>query len=218
MGESETFAALGLYENGERVSRIPRVLQLFACVLERSIQKNESLFDESRKKDTVTVFHGSRSPSLSIRQYIERVFKYSRCSTSCFVVSYIYIERFLHRMDVSLTSLNVHRLLITSIMVAAKFLDDECYNNAYYAKVGGVSTAEMNRMEMKLLFNLDFRLQVTVEGFKNYCLKLEREGGGEFLQIHPTIYACNPKGDWQSTTHRTQNTTNGFSGYRRRAM
>jgi hypothetical protein len=101
------------------------VLVLIASVLEKSLQKNEKLLTTSRRKDAITIFHGSRCPTLSIRQYIERVFKYSRCSTSCFVVAYIYINKFLQQTDAYLTSLNAHRLLITSIMVAAKFLDDE---------------------------------------------------------------------------------------------
>lgn len=32
-------------------------------------------------------------------------------------------------------SRSVHRLLITSVLLAAKFLDDKFFNNAYYAKV-----------------------------------------------------------------------------------
>lgn len=47
----------------------------------------------------------------------------------------IYMDRFIQRNDFALTSLNVHRVAITSVMVAAKFFDDQYYNNAYYAKV-----------------------------------------------------------------------------------
>lgn len=32
--------------------------------------------------------------------------------------------------------LNVHRLLLTGVMLAAKLMDDKYYNNSYYAKVG----------------------------------------------------------------------------------
>ena len=32
------------------------------------------------------------------------------------------------------TSLNVHRLLITGVLLAAKLMDDNYFNNAYYAK------------------------------------------------------------------------------------
>lgn len=54
-----------------------------------------------------------------------------------------------------------------------------CYNNAFYAKVGGVSTTEMNRMEIEFLFSLDFRLHVTADVFRTHCLQLEKEGLGE---------------------------------------
>lgn len=49
------------------------------------------------------------------------------------------------------------------------------FNNAYYAKVGGVSTAEMNRLEMKFLFSIDFKLQVNINTFGRYYSLLEKE-------------------------------------------
>ncbi|CAI9102236.1 OLC1v1000475C1 [Oldenlandia corymbosa var. corymbosa] len=157
------------YDNGET----PRVLALLASMLEKSILKNEKLLKGSNKKEVVTVFHGSRVPALSIRQYIERIFKYANCSPSCFVVAYIYLDRFLQQTKSCLTSLNVHRLLITSFVLAAKYVEDECYNNAYYAKVGGITTSEMNKLEMKLLVNLEFRLHVDVQTFDDFCFLME---------------------------------------------
>ena len=49
------------------------------------------------------------------------------------------------------------------------------FNNAYYAKVGGVSTGEMNRLELEFLFRLNFRLQVTVDNFFSFCKALEHK-------------------------------------------
>ncbi|KQK06381.1 hypothetical protein BRADI_2g26090v3 [Brachypodium distachyon] len=49
------------------------------------------------------------------------------------------------------------------------------FNNAFYARVGGISTIEMNRLELDLLFNLDFRLKVNLETFGSYCLQLEKQ-------------------------------------------
>lgn len=111
------------YDNGALGP--PRILAILASTLEKSILKNEKLLKASNEKDVITNFHGSRAPALSIRQYIERIFKYANCSPSCFVVAYIYMERFLYRTNGYLTSLNVHRLLITSFMLAAKFVEDE---------------------------------------------------------------------------------------------
>ncbi|TYI67171.1 hypothetical protein E1A91_D09G279600v1 [Gossypium mustelinum] len=73
-----------------------------------------------------------------------------------------------------LDSFNVHRLLITSVLVSAKFMDDICYNNAYYAKVGGISTEEMNILEVDFLFGLGFPLNVKPDTFRTYFF-LQRE-------------------------------------------
>lgn len=74
---------------------------------------------------SLDVFHGVRAPNISILKYIERIYKYTNCSPSCFVVGYVYIDRLLHKYPQSLVvSLNVHRLLVTAVMVAAKMLDD----------------------------------------------------------------------------------------------
>ena len=49
------------------------------------------------------------------------------------------------------------------------------YNNAYYAKVGGISTTEMNLLEVDFLFGLSFQLNVTPTTFHTYCSYLQRE-------------------------------------------
>ncbi|KAG5099322.1 hypothetical protein JHK82_044374 [Glycine max] len=63
--------------------------------------------------------------SLLERSYLERIFKYANCNPSCFVVAYVYLDRFTQRQpSLPINTFNVHRLLITSVMVAAKFMDD----------------------------------------------------------------------------------------------
>ncbi|KAJ7977980.1 Cyclin [Quillaja saponaria] len=188
---SQTYKSLGLDDPVDGITGTPQVVLSLSFVLDRLIQKNEKLMVASKLKDTVSIFHGSRAPNLSIKQYIERIFKYAGCSPSAFLIAYIYMDRLFQRTGGHLTSLNVNRLLITTIMVAAKFIDDACHNNDYYAKVGGISNAEMNKLELELLFNLDFRLFVTTEVFSKYCEQL----GGATIQeyqiqrpIDPRIY------------------------------
>ncbi|KAG0020679.1 hypothetical protein BGZ80_003793 [Entomortierella chlamydospora] len=62
-----------------------------------------------------------------------------------------------------INSFNIHRLLITCIMVAAKFTSDHFYSNARYAKVGGLSLLELNQLELEFLFTTRFELNVKVE-------------------------------------------------------
>nr|GEW63000.1 cullin-1 [Tanacetum cinerariifolium] len=131
---------------------------------------------ERRLGKNLEAFHGVRPPAITIPKYLDRIYKYTNCSPACFVVGYVYIDRLVHRHPGSLVvSLNVHRLLVTSIMVAAKVLDDVHYNNAFYARVGGVTNVELNRLEVEFLFMLDFELTVSSRVFESYCLHLERE-------------------------------------------
>eukprot|EP00456_Euglypha_rotunda_P020378 TRINITY_DN17835_c0_g1_i24.p1 TRINITY_DN17835_c0_g1~~TRINITY_DN17835_c0_g1_i24.p1 ORF type:complete len:216 (-),score=34.41 TRINITY_DN17835_c0_g1_i24:12-659(-) len=57
-------------------------------------------------------------------------------------------------------------------MLAAKFFDDHYYNNAFYAKVGGVICEEMNSLEVEFLFMLNFHLFVSTRTYKLYYQEL----------------------------------------------
>jgi len=53
-------------------------------------------------------------------------------------------------------------------MLASKFFDDIYYNNAYYARVGGISNSEVNSLEMEMLRMISFSLFVRPEQFERY--------------------------------------------------
>lgn len=109
----------------------PRVLTILSTVIEKLVARNDRIVDGMSSGLTglgksLNAFHGVRAPSISIQKYLERLYKYTSCSPSCFVVGYVYIDRLLHKHPDSLVvSLNVHRLLVTSVLVASKMLDDE---------------------------------------------------------------------------------------------
>ncbi|CAA3005370.1 cyclin-U4-1-like [Olea europaea subsp. europaea] len=133
----------------------------------------------------ISIFHGLTRPAISVYGYLQRIFKYAYCSPSCYITAYIYLDRFAKKQPLlPINSFNVHRLLITSVLVSAKFMDDIFYNNAYYAKVGGISTAEMNLLEVDFLFGLGFQLNVTPQTFHTYCCYIQRE----MLQQSPPLH------------------------------
>ncbi|KAF7845026.1 Cyclin-U4-1 [Senna tora] len=153
---------------------MPKLITFLSSLLQRVSDSNDLLLLHQHQK--ISVFHGLTRPTISIHSYLERIFKYANCSTSCFIVAYVYLDRFTQKHPLfPINSFNVHRLLITSVMVAAKFMDDLYYNNAYYAKVGGISTLEMNFLEVDFLFGLGFCLNVTPCTFQAYCANLQRE-------------------------------------------
>jgi len=96
------------------------------------------------------------------------IHKYASCSAECFILALVYIDRLIQGNNLTLTSLNVHRVIITSVMLGAKFFDDQYFNNAYYAKVGGVPCPEMNSLELEFLFSINFSLHVSGEVYNRY--------------------------------------------------
>ncbi|KAF8028528.1 hypothetical protein BT93_E1220 [Corymbia citriodora subsp. variegata] len=160
----------------ESPDAMPRLIAFLSSLLQKVAESNDRGGQIQQLPQRISVFHGLTRPAISIRSYLERIFKYANCSPACFVVAYVYLERFAQQQPaLPINSLNVHRLLITSVMVAAKFLDDIYYNNAYYAKVGGISTMEMNFLEVDFLFGLGFNLNVTPSAFHTYSSYLQRE-------------------------------------------
>ncbi|KAL8141285.1 hypothetical protein V2J09_007306 [Rumex salicifolius] len=169
-------------------STAPRLIGFLSTLLERLTESNDRRRDQA---SNATAFHGVTMPAISIRSYLERIFRYANCSESCFLVAYVYLDRFaqLQPMIGAVDSLNIHRLLITSVLIAAKFMDDMYYNNAYYARIGGISTKEINFLEVEFLFGLGFRLNVNPATFHGYSDYLHRQ----MLMIQPTlIMNCAP--------------------------
>lgn len=104
---------------------------------------------------------------------MERIEKYADCSQSCFIVSLIYIDRLCQQSVISLSILNVHRVLITAICVAAKFLDDAYYPNGFYSQLGGIPVKELNSLEVEFLYGLNFKLYVSRSDYQRYCMGLK---------------------------------------------
>eukprot|EP00929_Paragymnodinium_shiwhaense_P038612 TRINITY_DN20389_c0_g1_i1.p1 TRINITY_DN20389_c0_g1~~TRINITY_DN20389_c0_g1_i1.p1 ORF type:complete len:218 (+),score=53.71 TRINITY_DN20389_c0_g1_i1:211-864(+) len=122
-----------------------------------------------RPQQCVTTFHSVRPPPLTIHEYLLRIGKYFQCSDECFVLCLVYIDRIVKQHpEFSICNLNIHRLLVTAAMLAVKFFDDVYYSNAYYAKVGGVRTREINALETQFLKLIDWRLHVTPQEYVQY--------------------------------------------------
>ena len=91
-------------------------------------------------------------------------------SSSCLVIALVYISRAIERFDTSkpvstrtplvLSELNVHRIIIASVVLAIKFFEDEFYNNSFFSRLGGISIAEMNLLERELLMRLQVYLSL----------------------------------------------------------
>ncbi|KUF97304.1 Cyclin-P3-1 [Phytophthora nicotianae] len=145
------------------------IVQTLAVVVESMVHASDRMPLGYYHK---TKFEAFRAPGISVRDYLTRIHKYASCSPECFVLALVYMDR-LHQMQgFVLTELNVHRVVITSVVLAAKFFDDHYFNNAYYAKVGGVPCPEMNELEVEYLLLINFSLHVSSETYARYYNEL----------------------------------------------
>ncbi len=57
-------------------------------------------------------------------------------------------------------------------MCAIKFYEDLYYTNEYYAQVGGVALAELNKLESEMLCMLEYNLHVAPEMYQQYVQQM----------------------------------------------
>ncbi|RWR83547.1 cyclin-U4-1 [Cinnamomum micranthum f. kanehirae] len=118
-----------------------KFIKLFSSLLHRVAESNYWVMPVGNGR--FSVFDCITRPSISIQSYLEMIVRLADCSPSCYVVSYIYLDRFIKNQPwCPITFYNVHFLVLTSVMVSAKFMDDIHYNNCYYAQIGGVSSTK----------------------------------------------------------------------------
>ena len=146
-------------------------IHLLSTVLSRLVEINDEIPDPNAR---TTRFHSVSVPDIPLSKYLKRISRYTNCHAETLVCAVMYLLRVSRRSDLKITSLNAHRLLIVSIVVAMKYVEDECFTNRYMAKVGGISLVELNRLEVSFLKRLDFSLNIAPENFEQFCCEICR--------------------------------------------
>jgi hypothetical protein len=107
---------------------------------------------------------------------------------------------------IRVTSYNLQRLLLVSVMLAHKYLDDLYYSNKYWARIGGVTVKEINHLEATVLQLLDWKMHVSREEYLEYlkgllgCEYLEHLEGLGCDKVHTLLEEnFSPDGSIKST-------------------
>ena len=77
-----------------------------------------------------------------------------------------------------ISSLTVHRFLISAITISSKTISDTFLTNSTYAKVGGITTQELNILELEFLFLISWNLNANFETFQAYYVNLVKQVQG----------------------------------------
>ncbi|KAJ9062210.1 hypothetical protein DSO57_1013077 [Entomophthora muscae] len=112
---------------------------------------------------------GEGLPQLS--EFIYRVIRRTNSSLTTLFVALIYLIRLKQKHPACKgTHSSPHRLLLASIIIAYKYLYDNCYHNRSWAQVsqGLFKLEEINKMEVELLFFLGFQLYVSKQHWTEF--------------------------------------------------
>ncbi|KAJ6443807.1 cyclin-dependent protein kinase complex component (Pcl8) [Purpureocillium lavendulum] len=106
-------------------------------------------------------FYSKKEPPITIQQYLLRLHQFCPMSTAVYLATSLYIHRLaVEERAIPVTRRNAHRLVLAGLRVAMKALEDLSYPHSKMAKVGGVSEAELARLEISFCFLAGFELVV----------------------------------------------------------
>ncbi|MCJ1337399.1 hypothetical protein MMC09_002681 [Bachmanniomyces sp. S44760] len=110
-------------------------------------------------------FYSKRPPPIPLEEYLLRLHRYCPMSTAVYLATGLYIHRLaIVERVIHVTGRSAHRLVLAGLRVAMKALEDLSYPHRRFAKVGGVTEAELGRLEVSFCFLTSFELRVNEEG------------------------------------------------------
>lgn len=111
----------------------------------------------AEKGQIIKRFWSRNAPTISIWDYLLRIQKFSPMSASVYLSASLYIYRLcIELRTLLLTPLSVHRIILASLRVACKTIEDKTYKQKRFAATGGVRPADLYRLEIAFLYLIDF--------------------------------------------------------------
>lgn len=144
-------------------------------ILTRSLTKNKARrhYNQILKRQSKMIFTSLAIPSISIDDYFNRIISMASIEDSVIISAFIYLDR-LCRLNIALVDNNIHKLMLTAIVIAIKAHYDRHYSNAIYAKIGGITLKEMNMMEHEFLNLLRFDTYINEDLYTKYETYLKK--------------------------------------------
>ncbi|KAI4103212.1 MAG: hypothetical protein LQ339_004315 [Xanthoria mediterranea] len=131
------------------------------------------------KDGRLTRFHSRAPPGISIKDYLQRLTTHATLSPPILLSMVYYIDKLCALYPAfTISSLTVHRFLITSATVASKGLSDSFWTNSLYARVGGVSLKELALLELEFLWRVEWRIVPRPETLRDYYRSLVERSEG----------------------------------------
>lgn len=137
------------------------------------------------RQNQLTRFHSRSPPVISVHSYLQRLTTHANLAPAI-LLSMVYYMDLLGEMypAFTVTSLTIHRFLIVSATVASKGLSDAFWTNKTYARIGGITSAELGLLELDFLFRVKWRVVPRPETLVDYYHHLVERCEGYEIESH----------------------------------
>ncbi|KAF2141478.1 uncharacterized protein K452DRAFT_198535, partial [Aplosporella prunicola CBS 121167] len=131
-------------------------------------------------------FFSKKPPPINLQDYLMRLQRYCPMSTAVYLAAATYIHKLaVEDKVVPVTGRTIHRLVLGTLRVAMKSLEDLRYPQARFAGVGGVRETELQNLEISVCYLMDFDLQVSTESLYRKMLLLQQAGAQAAIVRQP---------------------------------
>ena len=148
-----------------------KTVEIVSDLLKSICDKNESQ-TMNLNQNIIKPFTTKMSPSISIKNYLLRLTKFTKMEESTMILILIYIDRICNYNNIQLNYRNIFKLILASTLVAIKFNEDVHYSLEVYAKIGGVQPSELENLEFHFLILIKFALNVDKNLYDKYSQTL----------------------------------------------
>jgi hypothetical protein len=146
----------------------------------QTIIKNNKKQKKKQSKINEPMYN-KMAPDLSLEKFLIRIIKYTEVENNTLLIAYLYIIKFLNKENFVLSLNNVYRLLLGSVVLAKKVMEDLNYSNSYYCDIGCLSVKELNMIELSLFVRIDFELIIKEEELVSLYKKIYNFCSSSFL-------------------------------------
>lgn len=128
-----------------------------------------SWLNECKENALPSVFNGRASVSLS--QFVATILdllEHLRCGKEVLLCCLTYVRR-ISMIPFPVTWNNIYRLLLASVLVSVKFMDDYGLHNRRYARLIGLEVTDILCLEYNFVRMLEYSLYISQQEFLHVC-------------------------------------------------
>lgn len=160
----------------------PVLVALISDMVMELININDKL---PLQQNQLTRFHSRSPPTISVHSYLQRLATHANLPPPILLSMVYYIDLLCEMYPAfTVTSLTIHRFLIVSATVASKGLSDAFWTNKTYARIGGISPAELALLELEFLFRVKWQVVPNPEMLVDYYHHLVERCEGFEIESH----------------------------------